>query len=316
MKKLFIAAMAVAAMASCAQEEVILNNNKAIEFGDAFVNNATKAIYETANDITGFTVWGNVKGEGVSTPVALYGETGATVERRGAALGVAWSCSEIRYWTPVCDYNFVAIANGTAAEVVNGVPTKIAYTVNTVDPADLIYGATTAATDVNCTPTPGAVVNFTMHHLLSRIKLSFLNSVAGGDYTYEITGVKVTTWEKGIHTIGAETPWAQDGTTSAVLNFNDVPDLTNIATATLVGDKLVIPGSAVTLEFAYNEKLNGTTFRKATVTKTAVVVPEQNYSYNITVEFSKENEIKFTIDSANGLGGFTDADPEPEVDIQ
>ena len=306
MKKLFIAAMAVAALASCAQEEVILNNNKAIEFGDAFVNNATKAIYETANDITGFTVWGNVNGEGVTTPVALYGDTGATVERKGAALGAAWTCSEIRFWTPVCNYNFVAIANGTAAEVVNGVPTKIAYTVNTAEPADLIYGATTAATDVNCTPTPGAVVNFTMQHLLSRIKLSFLNSVEGGDYSYEITNVKVTTWEKGIHTIGATTPWAQDGATSAVLNFNGVDNLVNSATATLVVDKLVIPGSAVTLAFTYNEKLNGTTFRTATVEKTAVVVPEQNYSYNITVAFSKENQIKFTINSENGLGGFTD----------
>ena len=313
MKKLFIAVMAVAALASCAQEEVILNNNKAIEFGDAFVNNSTKAIYETANDITGFTVWGNVKGEGVSTPVALYGETGATVERKGAALGAAWTCSEIRFWTPVCNYNFVAIANGTAAEVVNGVPTKIAYTVNTSDPADLIYGATTASTDANCTPTPGAVVNFTMRHLLSRIKLSFLNSVEGGDYTYEITDVKVTTWEKGIHTIGAETPWARNGETSAVLNFEGVENLTNSETATPVGDKLVIPGSAVTLEFTYNEKLNGTTFRTATVTKENVVAPVQNYSYNITVEFSKENQIKFTINSVNGLGGFTD---NPGVNIQ
>ena len=313
MKKLFIAAMAVAALASCAQEEFISYDNKAIEFGDAFVNNSTKAIYEGAEDITGFTVWGNVKGEGVSTPVALYGDTGATVERKGAALGAAWSCSEIRFWTPVCNYNFVAIANGTAAEVVNGVPTKIAYTVNTAEPADLIYGATTAATDVNCTPTPGAVVNFTMQHLLSRIKLSFLNSVAGGDYTYEITDVTVTTWEKGIHTIGATTPWAQNGSTSAVLNFNGVDNLGNSATATLVGDKLVIPGSAVTLAFTYNEKLNGTTFRTATVTKMAVVVPVQNYSYNITVEFSKENQIKFTINSVNGLGGFTD---NPGVNIQ
>ena len=110
MKKLFIAVLAVAGLASCMQDEVLSQDQAAIEFGDAFVDNSTKAIIEEADDITGFTVYGNVKGTGDDF-VALYGNDGATVTRGDeAGLGEAWSCSVTRYWTPLCQYNFAAVA--------------------------------------------------------------------------------------------------------------------------------------------------------------------------------------------------------------
>ena len=308
MKKIFIAVMAMAAFAACSNEvEIAPSQGEAIAFGDAYVDNATKAIYEEAEDIEGFTVWGSV--EGTEGPVALYGETGAAVTRGGAALGAAWSCNVVRYWTPLCRYSFVAIANGTAAELDNGVPTKIAYTVAN-DPADLIYGAATATTDAQCVPTGnitgGNIVTFKMAHLLSLVNVSFKNSVSTSDnaYTYEITDVKVTGWEKGIYTVNGGT-WAQDGTSTKALSFNGIASLPYATTATKVGSQLIIPNQPIVISFTYNEKINGNTYLTKTIEQKVVETAQNNYQYNITVEFSKDNEINFTVDATDGLAGFT-----------
>ena len=297
MKKILLSVFAVAALASCIQNETI-NPKTPIGFGDAYVQNTTKAIYDEAEDITGFTVWGNFKGT-----IALYGDSGATVTRGGADLGEAWTCSETRFWAPSCTYNFVAIANGTGTNVVNGIPTKISYAITPADDADLIYGVQTAETDATGTPTVGVnaakVVNFTMNHLLSRIKLSFVNKVEGGDYTFDVKDVKVTTWANGVYTIDGET-WAQEGANTAELAFDGATDLA-YNTPSAASAHLVIPNSTVTISFTYVEKLNGTGYLEVPVSETLTTTLVKNYSYNVSVELSKDNEIKFTVDDTNGL---------------
>ena len=322
MKRLFFAVLAVATLASCAKEEAIrVDQGEAIAFGDAFVDNATRAIYESAEDITGFTVFGqvgqNVEGNQISY-VALYGD-GAEVTRNGAALGAAWSCNATRYWIPSSTFNFAAIANGTASTstLVNGLPTKIDYTVVDLDPADLIYATATATTDAQSVPTGNVdetskVVKFSFKHLLSRVKVSFVNLIQGTEYTYKITNVKVTTWNKGTYTIGETTPWTRTGEGNAVLNYNDINSLA-YNTTTGAGAKLVIPGSSVTLSFEYELLLNGTKIYGTTVTKENVITPQQNYSYNITVQLKAGNMIDFTVDSTNGL---TDWPENPETVIE
>lgn len=310
MKRLFFAVLAVATLASCAKEEAIrVDQGEAIAFGDAFVDNATRAIYESAEDITGFTVFGQV-GQGENNQisyVALYGDNGAEVTRNGAALGAAWTCNATRYWIPSSTFNFAAIANGTASTLVNGLPTKIDYTVAD-DPADLIYATATATTDAQSAPTgdvTGSIVKFSFEHLLSRVKVSFVNLIQGTEYTYKITNVKVTTWDKGTYTIGAQTPWARTGEENAVLNYSSFDALSYSTTATEAGAKLVIPGSSVTLSFDYELLLNGTKIYGTTVTKENVITPQQNYSYNITVQLEAGNMIDFTVDSSEGLTDWT-----------
>lgn len=311
MKRLFIAIFAMAALAACSKEEAVnIDRGEAIAFGDAFVENATRVIYENANGITGFTVFGNVN------DVALYGD-GETVTRNDMALGTAWDCSVTRYWTPNGSFKFAAIANGTAAELANGLPTKIGYTVVDADPADLIYATATASTDANSVPTSGVnankVVAFTFEHLLSRVKVSFENQIPETNYTYNIKDVKITTWDKGTYTIGVATPWAQNGEGTIDLNYTAVSALSNTATAE-AGAKLVIPGSTVDLSFNYELCYDGTPIYETTtpVTKTAVVVPVQNHSYNITVQLKAGEPISFTVDETDGLTGWVE---EPNVTI-
>ena len=172
MKKIFIAMMAMAAMTACATEDTIVTpQGDAIAFGDAFVDNSTKAIIGSANEIQGFQVFGNVVATAdvdTAAPAALYGDTGAAVTRGGAALGAAWTCDVTRYWTPSCTFNFAAVANGTVATVVKGLPTVISYEAGTDN--DLIYAIANATTAADCTPSIATgIVPFSFKHLLSKV---------------------------------------------------------------------------------------------------------------------------------------------------
>ena len=321
MKKIFIAMMAMAAFAACATEDTIVTpKGNAIAFGDAFVDNSTKAIIEDADDIEGFTVWGNVQGTG--SVVALYGDTGATVTREnGQSLGDAWNCSVVRYWTPSCQYNFVAIANGTVAVedgkpcITNGIPTKINYSVGAY-PVDLLYGEATAETDSSSVPT-GSVVNsgsetanivkFTMNHLLSRVKVSFQNMLDqnASDYKYSISDVKVVSAGSGTYTI-AEDDWELGADTN--IAYSGTSPIANGSTESY-GAALVIPSSPVKLVFTYELKLqtspgNWETINTQPVEKVVVATPVKNYSYNITVQLKAGAKIDFTVDSTNGLVDF------------
>ena len=305
MKKILITLAALATIAACDKAEVVeAPQGDAIAFGDAFVDNATKAIYETANDINGFTVWGNVAN------VALYGTEGATVTRDGAALGAAWTCSVVRYWTPSSTFNFAAIANGTGTDCVNGIPTKISYTLNGANPADLVYGTAAATTDASCVPagnvvTGTGVVSFTLEHLLARVKLSFENQIEEDDYTYAISNVTLTTWDKGVYTIGAATPWAREGEGTAALPYTAIPSLAYSTTPTAAGAQVLIPGAPMTLGFTYELKLNGTTIYTENVSKTVATTLVKGHSYNLNVQLKAGNKIDFTVVDG-GLGGWTD----------
>ena len=312
MKKIFISIMAVAALAACSKEAAIETpQGDAIAFGDAFVDHSTKAIYETANDLQGFTVWGNVAN------VALYGTEGATVTRGNKALGAAWTCSTTRYWTPSSTFNFAAIANGTGTDCVNGLPTKISYTLNGADPADLVYGTATAETDASCAPSGNVVngtgiVSFTLEHLLARVKVSFENQIEGGDYTYAISNVTLTTWDKGVYTIApaeGQTPWARTGEATVALPYTAINSLAYSTTPTSAGAQVVIPGAPITLGFTYELKLKvGEGFETIytnTVSKTVETTLVKGHSYSLNVQLKAGGKIDFTV-ADGGLGIWTD----------
>ena len=310
MKKLFIAMMAMAAFAACSNEEPVASlQGDAIAFGDAFVDNSVRAIYDEANDITGFTVYGNVQGTGAV--VALYGD-GAPVTRGGATLNEAWSCEVVRYWTPSCQYNFAAVANHSGATLEAGVPTKIEYTVDSSDSKDLIYGATTANTDVNGAPESGVnengIVAFTMNHLLSRVMVSFQNVVEQEDespYTYAISNVKIKTWAQGTYTVNPvapATPWERLNSGDATLTFTaPATEVTKSAPVSAGGAQLVIPGADVEVSFDYVLKFNGTPIYSNTVSGNVTGL-EVGHSYNITATLDLDNKIEFTVDDETNLG--------------
>ena len=312
MKKLFIAVLAVAALASCAQDEIISKNQTAIAFGDAFVNNSTKTLYEgtgvNEHKVKAFKVWGTVTGAD-NTAVALY--EGANVTRGDEqGYGVAWTCDVTRFWTPNCDYKFYAVVDANEVNATNGVPTSIEYTATGEN--DLLYGTKTKTTKTaDGLPEDGALVAFDMQHLLSRIQFTFANGVnlaAGdkGEYSFKVTSLSVKTWKEGIYTVGADTPWAQVDSTLTPITFAATEEKPYV-TGTASEGKVIIPGAQeLLISYTYevyfdNDKSTAGDAKKiytGTVADKALSHNfEVNHSYNITATLKAGNAIEFTIAS-------------------
>lgn len=353
MKKLFVAVLAVAALASCAQEDVILNNNKAITFGDAYVQNSTKAIFEGANEVQAFQVWGTVTpaGDG-ATALPLY--EGATVTRGTAAYGEAWSCNVQRFWTPNCDYAFYAVVDASVkagddgkiapnanVEATGGVPTAIKYTANGQN--DLLYGATTKTTKTDLVQPTTPLVAFTMQHLLSKVSFKFTNTNTNTAYDYKVTKVEVLgAYTNGTYTITHAAgnidgkyfgSWAGTGKSETALSFLNENTPLVLADATVSGDNVtasttvapksfvIIPGKpeleiAIEVQTVFNSKVVSTQPYTLTVNGTDgknQIEFAKNTHYNFVVALEGGKPIDFTIGS---VGDFSTPATGGDVTIQ
>lgn len=309
MKKIFIAVMAMAAFAACSNENTIVTpQGAAIAFGDAFVDNTTKAIIADANGINNFTVWGNVKGSN-DAPVALYGENGAAVTRDNKANGEAWTCGTTRYWTPNCDFNFAAVANGTGTDIVNGLPTKISYEL-TADDNDLIYATATANTkgEGYVPSVTDGIVAFTFNHLLSKVTFAVdATEINKNDYSVVVTDIAVTgAVNKGVYTVDTTEPITVTGGTWAMTA--DASTINQDYYEAAAVSHLLIPvAQELKVTVTYNILLNGTALSSG-LTKTGTVnyTFATNTAYTITAKLSALNAIQFTVAENNGLGAWTE----------
>ena len=328
MKKLFVAVLAVAALASCAQEDVILNNNKAITFGDAYVQNSTKAIYEGTTYVNAFQVWGTVTPAGDTESVILY--NGANVTRPTGLTGynpaTAWECTVQRFWTPNCNYAFYAVVDAKTVNATGGVPTLIEYEAVDTGDKDLLYGATTKEVGADAS-NPGLVA-FTMQHLLSKITFKVTNPAKNGDYSYNVKSITVSgAYANGTYTF-ADTAkanandgvWAGEGTMSALSFSGTTTALASNNAHTPAEAYVIIPGEPVLTITIVTETVFGG----------KVVSPEQTHTLTVNgtdgknhIEFAKNThynfavtlpapgaEIKFTIDT---VGGFTGGTPDTTI---
>ena len=317
MKKILLSVFAVAALASCIQNEDI-NPLTPIGFGDAYVQNSTKAIYEDTNYVKAFKVWGTVTPDGATESVALY--EGANVTDTTAEdvnnYGKAWQCDVQRFWTPNCDYNFYAVVDATTVNATAGVPLTIDYTATGEN--DLLYGTTSKTTKTGLAqPADGALVKFAMKHLLSRIQFTFVNGVTlkPGDkaaYTFKVTSLSISgLWKQGKYTI-ATPKWERVGSESLDLSF-----VGNYETGAASEGKVIIPGDQ-TLSISYGYEVyfdNDTTDETEATMMYATTTPveqsltytfAENTAYNITATLTAGTEITFTIQEVGAFAGPTD----------
>ena len=305
MKKILLSVFAVAALASCIQNETI-NPLTPIGFGDAYVNNSTKAIYEGTNLVNSFQVWGTYKGISATTWAELY--NGSLVTRDSKAYGVAWNCNDKRYWADDCNYKFYAVVDATSVTAENGVVKSINFTANGSN--DLLYGYKEENTQ-DAIPT---LVAFEMNHLLSKISFKFTahaNLLAG--YTYKVNSVTVAdAFATGVYTVadnGTDGSW-----TSAT---GDMADLTLSVPADAIaangvvaaeGAYVIIPGAAplkITIEaqllFNGNNYGPAETFNiELTGTKAVDFQEGHHYAFNVILP-TPENTIDFTIQEVEGF---------------
>ena len=288
MKKTFIAIMAIAALAACNKAEVLETaKGDAITFGEAFVDNATKATdntYSGTKDLALFNVYGTVTG--TAGTVNIF--DGVPVTGTVGAAEWSYDAQYAQYWIPGADYDFVGIVDADAvAQNDLKMPTAITY--NTAGQKDLLY-ATAHVEDATATQ---GVVNMTFSHLLSKAQFTVTSNTAGG-YYHSVTGIKVSNFETGTYTI-ANGSWA--GTTTKDIDFGAVNEVTLASGAkTNTTQMLLVPNTAkFNVTFTVDLYKNGT--KLGTETKTIPVETdlEKGNAYNFTIECSVGNPIKFSV---------------------
>ncbi len=194
MKKLLVSVLAIAGLVACTQETTLVQKGNApMEFGGAFVENATRANAAvdpstTTESITGFDVWGFMdqpsgkvfEGEDVT------GETGN------------FTYVNTQYWLPGHDYYFAALAPMNSANWKLNTEKANTYGAGIVDfhnvdgTEDLLYAAKMVSTKgLEVGQTPG-VVELQFNHLLSKVKFTFTN---GFDNANAYIDVKEVTME-------------------------------------------------------------------------------------------------------------------------
>lgn len=301
MKKILLTLAAVAALASCSNDDVLDYSRTEIAFGSAFIENSTRALgddYSGSKALQQFTLYGTVTGNAAT--VNLY--NAATVS--GNVGDATWNCSQTQYWVPNASYKFAAVVDGTVKTAdPNGMPLTLGYTVANGG-GDLLYAEANATTNASATPSGGVngdgVVEFTMNHLLSKVYFNITNSAGSADYSYQVTGITVNNaLKEGTYTIPqGSTPEKWEGTGDLDgLSFGTTGVLANGSKADATEDQLIIPAQQ-TLEvvISYDILFKGTKISETTATKSLTYTFLKNKVYRVGVTLpAPGNPIQFTI---------------------
>lgn len=276
MKKLFISMLAVAALASCSQEDVIVADKGDLIGFNSFVENSTRATDPTygAQPLTQFYVYGTVQGTGNGV-VNIYdgdvvtgvvGEKETIKDENGVETKVdkAWSCDVKQYWIAGAQYNFAAVVDvdknsnklpdGVTVDTTTGMPKTIVYT--TANQNDLLYAEATATGKA----TGNGKVNFTFEHLLAKAQFTVTSNTVGG-YYYTVKDIMVSNYEGGTYTIAyadADNDGKDDGTWT--------------------------PGTATNVAFGKVEKVTKATAGKTNDTQMLLVPTTNDFKVSFTVE--------------------------------
>ena len=255
-KSLWMLGLAVAAMTSCTNEEVMeVAQNRTIGF-NAFVNNNTKAITEVTN-LTGFYV---------------FGEFGDAAGTYGTQVFKNEANTAIHYWQASKYYSFGAYANGDNTKIDNatfdaetGTLTFPEYTPNVA--IDLV--AAVKKLQSNSDVTANEAVALTFGHMLSQVKFTFKTTDADA-YLLKITELKVEgAVSKATGTYNGTASWV--GSESNGYTYAEIPDVAmaeNDYTASV--DRLVIPqASTDKLKVTFKATVSGSGMEEKTATFTA-----------------------------------------------
>lgn len=242
-KSLFVLGVAVAALASCTQSEVLeVAEGRAIQF-NTFVNNNTKAVTEinAADGLTSFYVFGYHGDNTNSLTNEVY---------------VNESNSKVAYWVPSQTYRFAAYADGNGNENENfngnasfaaGTRTLSISGYTPVDTKDLVAAVPTTDITTETDVSSMNKVELSFVHLLSQVAFEFTTDAADS-YTLTISNVHINgAVNTADCTYGGTTPtWSGSAVSGVAYSYDelssvDIADKSINYTASQ--SKLVIPQS-------------------------------------------------------------------------
>ena len=326
MKKIILVAMAFAALAACTKETTVDVAREEITFGNAFVDNSTKATsatdpsYSTTSGkgvaLEQFNVYGAVNGVNIFD--------GNTVSKGTAGYGAAWTLNGAKqYWIAGADYKFVGVVDGNKTNVTSiefddaGLPETITYTAD--GKTDLLCNVQT----VNNATAPYRLVAFNYTHLLSKINFAVKNTTdaSATNYRFVLTSAKLTNaYESAEYDVNTG-EWAP----AATMREFTLEDLIISSGATQYHSQeiLLIPGSAVGVYIAADIEATDDDPTAVDAVWTVVSTVEKTFenalgkvgdtpktlanatAYNFIVELGVGTEIQFT---ATTMLEWTDGD--------
>lgn len=298
--------LAVATLASCSQEDIIVADKGELIGFNSFVENSTRAADPslTTATFTDFKLWGTV-GASDNTPVAIFADD--TVSGTIGANSV-WSCTtKTQYWINGAVYNFAGVKNGTVATLENGLPKTITFAYTADGKTDLVYARSKQYTGK---ATQNDLVALEFKHLLSKVKFTLENTTSNatnaGVYTYTLTDVKITNAiVDGTYTV-ADTKnddntynvvgtWANNQANGTAVTFENITGVTNGTSMDSANEKLIIPMTNATVTYNVNIYYGG---KIITTIPGSYKVTEfkPGYAYNLKLSTGLNNEIKFSVE--------------------
>lgn len=333
MKKTLFAALALAFVASCTNEEVVeMAQKEAIGFDNAFVNNSTRSVNDpsiTTDNIANFAVFGFVGSEQATTPAEFF--NGVEVSKsitNSEMTKTNWKYSATQYWIAGATYNFSAVApfadkkwNKTAASE-DGVTLSFENT----GTQDLLYAQSDA--DIQGLASNNQPVAFTFNHILSKVKFSFKNVYNATEATIKVKNIKITNaYKSGDVALTANSTTWSNRATDLVLDFGmatdneattDAKENTEVdyaynATYESQNELLLIPNTTEGAKDKYNVTFtvdllySGTVIKTYNHTATVEFKPEPGKSYDILAQINADNidpenkqePIEFTVTKVN-----------------
>ena len=335
MKKLFLMLAAAAAVASCSKDyTIVADQGEAIEFGNVFVDNATRATdpsYSTTADkgvaLESFNVYGTVNNVNIFN--------GNIVSKGSAEYGDAWtmeSSAPKQYWIAGANYEFVAVVDGNKT-VDENVITKT--TVNGAGIPTIITYKSDGATDLLCARverknnTNTDVVAFEFTHLLSKVNFTVTNDDTDAvGYSFVVKNINFKGNVEGMYNV-TDGVWYDDQfiTGNTVLGnartvdsttVKDIVVATGVASNELGTEVLFLPGEyeiTFTVDILYKGNIITTTNYPTTGAYEFTLAQSNAYNFNVTVAVG--DLIQFTAttmpDWDNGNTNDTDGDNDSVV---
>lgn len=314
-KSLFVLGVAVAALASCTQNEVLdIAESNVIKF-DAFVGNPTKAVTEVDNDnIKAFHVYGT------KDDVAGFFD-GDQVYESGTAN--VWIYDNLKTWE-AATYTFAAYSNGGENKDAASTTSTVAWdgTNLTIDnynagteQKDLLVSIASNADALGSQNVP---VQFTFKHALALIKFTIKSDLGDGNNAvtisdFTVAGIKPTADLN--YSISAGIVWSNyDGTNS----LQDVDGFTTTSSKPGESESFaVIPGETnVSFTVSFTATIGGgASIPAKTLTAT---ISDQNwtagfrYNYVATITGADMDVITFADPTVTPWDDAADTDFNPE----
>lgn len=289
-KSLFLLGVAVAALTSCTNNEVMeVAENRAIGFS-SFVGNTTKAATEFTGSATSADIY----------VIGFYGENNGTLDQSVFKNELG---STLYYWNAGKDYIFGAYADGKGGKF-DGVDfdaTNSKLTFNNYTPSTKDLVAAVSDKVQNVTAASQGAVSLNFKHMLAQVGFTF-NTQVGQEYTLAISDIQI---EKAIKTAkgtyiknGNVIKWEGNATSEdeASYTYASITDLANGTTNSNSEYNLVIPQDVSDIKVTFTASISGVGIDPAKTRDIEVVLPttsvstwEAGYKYNYTTTINADD---------------------------